>query len=244
MRLVFLGTGGYHPNERRHTAGILFPEIGVLFDAGTGLFRTPGTLNARDLQIFLTHAHLDHVVGLTYLLAPMYTGRIGRVRVYANAETLQAVREHLFSQPLFPVDPGYEYIELEQQVSVPENGTLTHCRLKHPGGSTGYKIVWPDRSLAYITDTTADESYVEFVRGVDVLIHECYFPDSMSQWAEKTGHSVTTQVAGLARTAGVDRLLLVHIDPGRPEDDPIGIDAARAVFPRTELAEDLLEIEF
>lgn len=244
MRLVFLGTGGYHPNERRHTAGVLLPEVGVLFDAGTGLFRLTGVLEARDLQIFLTHAHLDHVVGLTYLLAPLYTGRIERVRVYATPQTLQAVREHLFSQPLFPVDPCYEYVELEQQVPVPESGSLTYCPLNHPGGSTGYKIVWPDRSLAYISDTTVDESYVEFVRGVDVLIHECYFPDSMSEWAEKTGHSVTTDVAKLARRAGAGRLLLVHVDPERPEDDPIGIDAAHAVFPHTELAEDLMEIEF
>ena len=34
MRIVFLGTGGYYTNDRRHTPGILLPDVGVLLDAG------------------------------------------------------------------------------------------------------------------------------------------------------------------------------------------------------------------
>jgi ribonuclease BN (tRNA processing enzyme) len=50
-------------------------------------------------------------------------------------------------------------------------------------------------------------------------------------------------VAQLARDAGVGRLYLTHIDPRHPEDDPIGLETARRIFPATHLAEDLLEIE-
>ena len=78
----------------------------------------------------------------------------------------------------------------------------------------------------------------------DVLIHECYFPDNLSEWAAKTGHSAATPVAQLAKAANVGRLLLVHVDPQRPDDDPVGMDAIRSIFPKTELAEDLMEIEF
>src|SRR6516165_374487 len=106
MRVCFLGTGGYHPNERRHTACVMLPEIGVVFDAGTGMFRVPERLATRDLFVFLTHAHLDHIVGLSYLLAPMLSGRIHRVRVSGTPECLAAVRIHLFAEPLFPVMPG------------------------------------------------------------------------------------------------------------------------------------------
>ena len=129
-------------------------------------------------------------------------------------------------------------------MEVGDKGRLTHVPLKHPGGSVGYRIDWPDRSLAYITDTVTDGSYTEFLQGVDVLIHECYFPDDMADWAEKTGHSHTTPVAELAREVNAKRLLLVHIDPLRPDDDPIGIETARAIFPNTEVAEDQLIIEF
>jgi ribonuclease Z len=195
MRVEFLGTGGYHPNERRHTACVLLPEIGLAFDAGTSVFRLPARLETKELDVFLSHAHLDHIAGLTFLLAPLHKGLLERVRVHGKKVTLAAVREHLFAEPLFPVRPAFEYVELEPSVAVPGGGVLTHVPLHHSGGSTGYRIDWPDRSMAYITDTRVDPSYREFVRGVDLLIHECYFGDGQAEFAVKTGHSFATAVA-------------------------------------------------
>ena len=244
MQLLFLGTGGYHPNERRHTACLMLPEIGLVFDAGSSVFRVPLRLATKELDIFLTHPHLDHVQGLTFLLVPLLQSTITHCRVHALPSTINAVREHLFSQPLFPVLPPFEFLPLTD-VELIDNGRgmITHHPLHHPGGSTGYKLEIDGKLVAYITDTTVDGTYTEFVRGVDVLVHECYFPDKMSEWAAKTGHSHTSQVTALAKAAGVGRLFLTHIDPQRSDDDPIGLDAARAVFRETYLAEDLLEIE-
>ncbi|MGQ0634916.1 MAG: MBL fold metallo-hydrolase [Planctomycetaceae bacterium] len=243
MHIHFLGTGGYHPNERRHTACVMLPEAGVVFDAGTGLFRAAERAQTERLDIFLSHAHLDHISGLTYLLAPLATGNLKQVAVHSAPQYLAAVREHLFAQPIFPVLPAIDFIPLADRVAVGQGGTVTHCPLTHPGGSLGYRIDWPGRSLAYITDTFADGSYLEFVHGVDLLIHECYFPDELAEWAEKTGHSFTSQVAHLARDAGVGRLILVHVDPRRADDDPVGLEAARGIFPETTLAEDRMVVD-
>ena len=244
MRLLFLGTGGYHPNERRHTAGIMLPELGVLFDAGTSAFRVAANLATDELDIFLTHAHLDHVQGLTYLIVPLARGLITKCRVHALPTTINAVKEHLFSAPLFPIMPDLEFIPLCDRVEIANGrGFVTHQPLHHPGGSSGYKLEIDGKKIAYITDTTVNQSYVEFVRNADLLIHECYFPDELAELAEKTGHSYTSQVASLAREAGVRRAYLTHIDPQRCDDDPIGLATARAIFPETYLAEDLLELE-
>ncbi|GAB4143497.1 MAG: MBL fold metallo-hydrolase [Planctomycetaceae bacterium] len=243
MRLEFLGTGGFHPNERRHTACIMLPEIGLVFDAGTSAFRIPENVQTDSLDIFLSHAHLDHVAGLTFLLTPMLMGDFS-VRLIARCETLDAVQNHLLDQRLFPIKPPYEYIELADEMPVGGDGVLTHVPLKHPGGSVGYRIDWPDRSLAYITDTVADGSYTEFLRDVDVLIHECYFPDNMADWALKTGHSHSTPVAELAREVNAKQLWLVHVDPQRTDDDPVDLEAMRDIFPETWLAEDATTLEF
>lgn len=243
MRVEFLGTGGYHPNERRHTACILLPEIGLMFDAGTSAFRVAGRLQRPELDIFLSHAHLDHIAGLTFLLPSLLDGTIGRGRVYASAATLAAVREHLFAEAIFPVEPPFEYVELPAEVAVANGGLLRHTPLNHPGGSVGYRIDWPDRSLAYITDTVADGTYREFLAGVDLLIHECYFPDARSELAVRTGHSHTTPVAELARECGAKSLVLLHFDPLDASEDPIGLDVARAIFPAARLAEDGLIVE-
>ena len=245
MRLLLLGTGGFHPNERRHTACLLLPELGLAFDAGSSAFRVASRLESKELDLFLTHAHLDHIMGLTFLLVPMMKGEITRCRIHAEPQVHDAVQRHLFAESIFPVLPPFEFVPLAERTLV-ANGraVVTHCPLPHPGGSRGFKIEVEGRKLAYITDTVADASYLEFVRGVDVLIHECNFPDEMSQWCEPTGHSHTSAVARLAKEAGVGRLYLTHIDPQRPGDDPIGLATAHAIFPETILAEDLLEIEF
>lgn len=242
MRLQFLGTGGYHPNERRHTAGIMLPELGIVLDAGSSFFRVQPRLQTPELDVFITHPHLDHIQGLTYFLVPLLQGTVARCRVHADDVTLDAIRTHLFATSVFPVLPGYEFLTLSECVTV-GNVSITHRPLKHPGGSRGYLLQTPKWRLAYITDTTVDGSYTEFIRGADILIHECYFPDELSQWCDPTGHSHTTQVAQLARDAGVGQLYLTHIDPQRPDDDPVGLETARRIFPRTLLAEDLMEID-
>ncbi len=245
MRLQFLGTGGYHPNERRHTACLLLPELGLAFDAGSSAFRVAGRLESTELDVFLTHAHLDHIMGLTFLLIPMMKGEITRCRIHAEPHIHDAVRRHLFAEPVFPVLPPFEFVPLADQTPV-ANGraTVTHCPLTHPGGSRGFMLAVEGRRLAYITDTTVDGSYTDFIRGADVLIHECNFADNMAQWCQQTGHSHTSSVARLAKEAAVGRLYLTHIDPQNPEDDPIGLATARDIFPATTLAEDLMEIEF
>lgn len=243
MRLVFLGTGGYHPNERRHTAGLFLPELGIAFDAGSGTFRLPALAAATDLDIFLTHAHLDHIQGLTYLLVPLLLEKIPHCRVHAAPAVIDAVRTHLFADAIFPVEPEFEYVELAPRVEL-RGAAITHVPLNHPGGCVGFRVDLPGgHSLAYITDTTTDADYGDFIRGVDVLIHECYFSDDLAEWGPKTGHSSTTLVAMKARDSRVGRLYLTHIDPHRPDDDPVDLATARAIFPETYLAEDLLEIE-
>jgi ribonuclease BN (tRNA processing enzyme) len=246
MKLILLGTTGYHPNNRRHTACLMLPEAGVVFDAGSGMFRVRGFLQTPQLDIFITHAHLDHILGLTFLIDVLWQSPCPRARVHASADTISAIDEHLFAEALFPVKPPADFLPLDGPVALEDGGVLRYFPVEHPGGATGYRIDWPDRSMAYVTDTTAraDAPYVDEIRGVDLLVHECYFDDSMADWAKQTGHSSVTPVAEVAREADVGRLVLVHLNPTIDAVDPIGVDTARRIFPATELGEDLAEIEF
>ncbi len=197
MRLVLLGTTGYHPNENGHTPCMLLPEAGVMFDAGTAMFRAPRLLATPTLDIFLSHAHLDHAIGLTYLFSVIHQHPLERVRVFGEAEKLAAIEEHLFSEFLFPARPPMEFCPVEAGEAVPlaGGGRMTHFPLAHVGGTIGFRADWPGHSMAYVTDTTADAraAYVEQIRGADLLVHECYFPDGWEQWAAKTGHSCVTR---------------------------------------------------
>jgi ribonuclease Z len=246
MRLILLGTGGYHPSERRHTACLVIPECGVALDAGTGLFRLGRYLVTGQLDLFLTHAHLDHVVGLTYFFSVLFEHPLQRITVHGAEEKLSAVRQHLLSEALFPGRPPLEFQPLPREVPLPKNGRLTSFPVAHVGGALGFRLDWPGRSMAYVTDTTAapDAAYLEEIRGVDLLVHECFYPDSAAEFAERFGHSTTRAVAELARRAGVGRVLLTHIHPLAPDGANLDLPEARKIFSPLELAEDLQAVEF
>ncbi|WP_145063102.1 MBL fold metallo-hydrolase [Adhaeretor mobilis] len=246
MKLVLLGTTGYHPNDRRQTACLMLPELGVLLDAGTAIYRARPLIETSHLDIFLTHAHLDHCVGLTFLFDVLYEKNVERVTVHGEPEKLAAIREHLFSELLFPVLPPIDMQSIAKNVELADGGKLTHFSLEHPGGSIGYRIDWPDRSMAYVTDTVADTKadYLEEIAGVDLLIHECYFDDSQEEQAVLTGHSCLTPVVEVAKKANVGRLVLVHINPLFADDGELDIAGARKIFAKTEIGVDGMVLEF
>jgi ribonuclease BN (tRNA processing enzyme) len=116
--------------------------------------------------------------------------------------------------------------------------------LEHPGGSLGFRLTANGKSLAYVTDTTAavDAAYVEAIRDVDLLIHECNFPNGQRELAQKTGHSCLDDVAQVARKAEVKRLVLTHFDPVL-EISEEQLAGARQIFPHLELGTDHQEIQ-
>ncbi|MBA3483957.1 MAG: MBL fold metallo-hydrolase [Pirellulales bacterium] len=246
MKLVLLGTTGYHPNDRRQTACFMLPELGVVFDAGTGFYRVSDYLETDSLDVFLSHVHLDHSIGLTYMFDVRYRHPLKRVTAYVEDEKLEALRQHLLAPLLFPVEPPIELRSLPAEVTLADGSRLTHFPLRHPGGSVGFRIDWPDRSMAYVTDTVAaaDADYVKHVCGVDLLVHECYFNDDQADQAELTGHSCLSCVAEVAAKAQVGRLVLVHINPLLDDDAEVDLKTARKIFAKTEIGVDRMEIEF
>ncbi len=248
MKLVLLGTSGYHPNEQRHTASLFLPEIGVALDAGTSFFRIRDHLTTDQLNIYLTHAHLDHIVGLTFLLNIIPLSEMHRVTVHAEQHVLTAVKEHLFAEPLFPLWPNIPLSPLlANSVSLLSDGSrLTSFPLVHPGGSLGYRMDTPGGSCAYVTDTTAstEAEYLRHIQDVDLLIHEAYFSDEERGLAEKTGHSTLSEVAKVAAKVNAKRLVLVHVDPKIHAEKEFCLHKAKEIFPQIVLGTDKMCLDF
>ncbi|MEL6110230.1 MAG: MBL fold metallo-hydrolase [Planctomycetota bacterium] len=250
MQLHCLGTAGYHPNETRQTSCYFLPESGILLDAGTGLFRLTEHLCTDTLDILISHAHLDHIAGLTFLIDVLYQRPVDRIRIWGEAKKLEAIREHLFAPLVFPVPLQAEWMPIDAQ-SLFRIGDceVSWRRQEHPGGSVGYRLAWPGGpKLLYLTDTTGDVSdeAARWNSDADLMMHECYFSQEYSEWAEKTGHTATHRVAEIASAAMPSKLLLTHANPlSESADELLAETRARLTRPiETLLAEDGLAVEF
>jgi ribonuclease BN (tRNA processing enzyme) len=100
---------------------------------------------------------------------------------------------------------------------------------RHSHPSVGFR--YRDH-LTYATDTAFDHGTAELADGCALLIHEAWLAGSQVSDV----HSSGKEAARIARTAGVARLVLAHLDPR--VELPRLLAEAQEIFPSTELGVD------
>jgi len=240
MKLIPLGTNGFFSTFGRQTQCylVLTDEAAVLLDAGTGLARLIEPEIAKLLQsydrldIFLSHYHLDHCVGLAYLPEVWQDCEVvihGPAPPFATATPDEALSRLLnvpFSAPLAVFPMKSEIVPVSEGALSVSGLDMTFRGQKHMFGSMGIRI---GDDIAYVTDTTADEGTIDLARNVKLLMHEVYITDSELETDEISArnHSHVSGVARIAREANVGRLMIMHHHPRRTPAEVA--DMARAV---------------
>jgi ribonuclease Z len=139
------------------------------------------------------------------------------------------------------VPPGPLFGALKRGESV----TLDDGRTIAPEGLVGAPIV--GRSVAYCTDTSYTTAAVDLARGCDLLVHEATFAESEAEVADASGHSTAATAARVAREAGAKHLVLTHISSRYARENAVDVPdllaEARAIFPATDVAEDMMVVE-
>lgn len=93
----------------------------------------------------------------------------------------------------------------------------------------------PPRSYAFCSDTAYTETFIDQIKGVDVLYHEATFLHDRAGTAREKMHSTALEAATLAQKAGAGRLLLGHYSARYKEVEAFR-DEACTVFPNTFIA--------
>jgi ribonuclease Z len=98
------------------------------------------------------------------------------------------------------------------------------------------------KSYAYCSDTAYSKKLIPLIQGVDLLFHEATFDESESDRAKSTFHSTASVAAGVAKEAGVKKLLIGHYS-ARYADEKGLLAEAKAIFDNTVLADEGLQLE-
>jgi ribonuclease BN (tRNA processing enzyme) len=242
MKALLLGSGGWIPTRRRETC-CLYLRAGehvLLIDAGTGVQRLveqPELLaGAERLDVVLTHFHLDHVVGLSYLPAlPLRAVLWGPGQVLAGTATSE-VLSRLLGSPTFALTPRDVAAGVREIPSEPwEIGRFTissRIQRLHSDPTLALRI---GDDLTYCTDTAADTGNVGFAAGSGTLFHEAWHA---SRETDDRIHTAAGEAGRIAREADVERLVLIHVNPLQKSDQELE-RPARDEFPEASVGQDL-----
>lgn len=246
MEIRLLGSGGWVPTPRRLTSCVYVREGErvLLLDAGMGvgrLFSQPELLDGvRRLDVLLTHWHLDHVAGLGFLTLheavpkPTLWGPGASVLGTSADEVLgRVLGPPFFSSSTAAARARFADIRDVEAGSVEIGGFALDVRVQ-PRHATPTLAIRLGDTFALCTDTGYDEDNVDFVRGVGVLLHEAVYAadDCDDDW-----HSAAGEAARIAAAAAVERLVLVHVDPGLADDGELA-RPAQARFAASEVGRD------
>jgi ribonuclease BN (tRNA processing enzyme) len=244
-RLTILGGGGWFPAHGRQTACALLRrgDRAILIDAGTGVGRLveqPSLLDGIvQLDIVLTHFHLDHVAGLAYL--PAALGACEQKTVWGPGQLLygtstRALLDSVSHEPFHPVPLEAQAVDVRD---LPEGeielGGLRMAMRRQDRHSVPSLALRFDDELAWITDTAYDPDSAAFARGCRALAHEAWCTTANPRHLEI--HSTAAQAAHVAARAGIDRLMLIHLPPFELELCDL-LTEARLEVPDTIIADD------
>src|ERR671910_23841 len=178
--------------------GVTFADGDVLIlDAGTGI-RTLGVALAAgipNINILLTHLHLDHIQGLMFF--PPCFRTESRITIWGPSSP-EASLEHrvarYISAPLSPVEVRELPCDVSFRDTPASEWEIGSARIRaeavtHRGPTLGYRITDGDATVAYIPDhepglgaplETVEPEWISgynLAHGVDLLIHDCQYTE-------------------------------------------------------------------
>ncbi len=200
----------------------------LLLDAGTIGHRLSLEEQLAIKHILITHAHLDHIHALPFLLDNLI-GRVSEpVKVYSCPEIIETIKSSIFNNKIWP-----DFTMLP----TPENPVLRFCpispgqpftagactveavEVNHSFKALAYLVGEKGHTVVFTGDTGPVDTLwerVQTVEGLKAVFMECSFPAAQQAMATMTKHLCVADIVPELQKAKLDPLVpiyLYHLKP-------------------------------
>lgn len=214
----------------------------IIIDAGSGI-RELGfyimSSKIRKLHIFISHPHWDHIQGFPFFL-PAYVPGIEIVIYSASGfgKDIKAVFKGQLDRDYFPVQledmkSNIQFVVLSRNPVRIGDVDVFWNLVNHPGATVGFKFGFGGKNVGYVTDNELFQGYigtpcgisidsefvvpyrqiVDFLLGVDILIHEAQYTNDEYPSKIGWGHSSVSNSCILAKITRAKKWIITHHDP-------------------------------
>lgn len=229
MTIRVLGCSGSIAAGDRTTAFLL--DEAALIDAGTGVGDLTLDELARIDDVLLTHSHLDHVLGVPLLADSVMRRRRGRppIRVHGLPQTLQALRDHVFNNCIWPDFTTLPQVQAPvlslHPLSVGQVLTIGTRQVEvlpaaHTVPAVGYAVSGARGTWAFTGDTGPNPALWARVQDLPLctLVIETAFRDDERAVARVSGHLHPRALADeLGHVPVTAEVCITHVKPGEQE---------------------------
>jgi ribonuclease BN (tRNA processing enzyme) len=215
MKIILLGTGVGIPGHERVQSGLIIDtgQGPVLFDCGSGVLNRINQSSYKHTSItnvLLSHLHLDHCTDFLPLVKANWLCDVTGINLWGPLGTKQWLNDLLraFSYMQDKVDIKVSELSSGQVLSIA--GLSIECvGTVHALPSLGFKVRSNGSSVLYSGDTEPVRNIAQASDGIDLLIHECSFPDTF----DVTNHTTPKRLAEMLQGISIGRIILTHMYP-------------------------------
>ncbi len=241
MKVRVLGCSGGIGGDHRHSTSLLVDDD-ILIDAGSGATRLNLDAMARIDHLFITHAHLDHVLSLPLLLDSVGVEREAPLLIHALPEVIEVLKAHIFNWQIWPdfarvpsaEKPAMRYVELKIGVPVRlGNREIIAIPAQHGRPAVGFLLRGGAGSLIFSGDTASHDALFDIANTTADLRHlivEASFANDHEHIAEISNHYCpATLLPDLGRLTAEVPVWITHLKPGA--EDTIMAELATISLP-------------
>ncbi|MDD3251963.1 MAG: MBL fold metallo-hydrolase [Lachnospiraceae bacterium] len=247
MKIHFWGTRGSFPSTKENhmryggNTSCVSVETGqglLVFDAGSGLAELGNWIRHQEdtgykqgenelkpqmICIFLSHVHIDHVMGF-YLFSPFFdSGR--EIILYGEEKdgvSIQSLLTDLIRPPYWPVKLAdmparIQFRTIRAGDCVQCQGvTVRTAAGQHPDGTLLFRAELGEKSLYYGLDCEMDAKLLDrltpFCRDCDLLISDAQYLEAQLEEKKGWGHSSWNAGIRLKQRSGAKKVICTHYD--------------------------------